>query len=228
MVIRQSAVRRARGVPSTLLCTVMLALAPGLSQQVNAAPIMYTLTVSPVSGSLGSTAFSQAVMLLTFQGDSSSTVPFSFPKASGYVNLVGAASVAILQTYNGPVTAQGTFLPSAGIYIGVDNTNSGIGFGSLGVPPTTPGFPGQPAYPASVLTTDARIGTYDLQSDYSPDVLNSWFYICVNFPSPNGCANPIALPTTSGNLVLNTVQGGYYPIFTAESLVPQIFDLLLD
>jgi hypothetical protein len=205
------------------LCAVAALSVWAFAPQADAMPVTYELDVvgSDVSGSLGATTFSNALMFLTFKADTTKVIPYSRPKASGYDVLVGTATV-IIRDDSGGIIGQATFLPSAGIYVGVDNTNNGIGFGSFGVPPTDPSFPGQPAYPSSMIPLNPypNVTTYNLRSNFSTggDAIS-----CVNFPAACGAA--IALPTTSGDLILNqfpftqaffsaTTRGGIMPIVT--------------
>ena len=111
---------------STLIAVVIL-FASIVAKDASAVPITYTevfgsfgvclgsgaliCAVGP-SGSLGGIAFSNAIVTLTFQGDTANVVPFSVfaPNgigASGYVNLQGTASVQVTDPTTGAVLAQG-------------------------------------------------------------------------------------------------------------------------
>jgi hypothetical protein len=226
-----------------LSSTAVLVLLALLPKQASAAPITYTevfgsfgvclgsgaliCAVGP-SGSLGGVAFSNAIVTLTFQGDTANVVPFSIfaPNgigASGYVNLQGTASVQVTDPTTGAVLAQGTFLPSAGIYVGVDNTNNGVSFGSAAVPVSNPAFPGQAVYPGGMFSdkdsngqcygygtagTDPSIGsglaylpclfTYDLKSNFTSGLM--FEDSCFNFPT--SCDAPPPLATTGGDLFI--------------------------
>jgi hypothetical protein len=155
--------------------------------------------LSPVS------PFSNAVVLLTFEGDTANVIPFSVPGPNGPV---GTASVLIFDE-NGNLF-QDTFLPSAGIFVSVDNTNGGVGFGSFGVTPGSPNFPAQVAYPSGMLPNPrSAVATYDLKSDINIDVGDPPMgsaQSCVEFGSPTGCSAPLPLPMTSGDLILNLTQ----------------------
>src|SRR5882757_9611835 len=111
------------------------------------------------SGTLNGKPFSNADVQLDFYGDTSTTQHYSVlnppsgkTRTSGYINLKGTATFGIYSfnasTGRYTTVGTGTFEPSAGIFISVDNTNGGIGFGSFGVSPSHPGFPapGQPVY----------------------------------------------------------------------------------
>ena len=227
---------------STLIAVVIL-FASIVAKDASAVPITYTevfgsfgvclgsgaliCAVGP-SGSLGGIAFSNAIVTLTFQGDTANVVPFSVfaPNgigASGYVNLQGTASVQVTDPTTGAVLAQGTFLPSAGIYFGVDNTNNGVSFGSSAVPVSSPAFPSQPLYPGGMFSdknsnglcfgygtagTDPSIGsglaylpclfTYDLKSNFTSGLM--FEDSCFNFPT--SCDAPPPLATTGGDFFI--------------------------
>lgn len=186
------------------LGVALLSAALAVSSPARAVPITYELIweLPNLSGTLNGTPFTGAFLDVTFEGDTTTVLPFTVqgPRGpvSGYINLVGTATFFISGA-NG-FFAQGTFLPSAGIFVSVDNVNGGIGVGSFGVPPSNPNFPGQVAYPAGILTPTGAVATYDLKSDF---LLTSGFAISwVGFP-----ASPpepgIPLPTTSGDLILD-------------------------
>lgn len=210
------------------LCAAAALSTCAFAPQTDALPVTYELDVvgSDVSGSLGTTSFSNALLFLTFRGDTTDVIPYARPKANGYEILVGTATV-IIRDNTGTVIGQATFLPSAGIYIGVDNTNNGIGFGSFGVPPTDPSFPGQPAYPSSLIPLDPypNVKAYNLRSSFTTggDAIS-----CVNFPGT--CGAPIALPTSSGDLILNQfpVTQSFFSATTRGGIMPIVTRLLLE
>jgi hypothetical protein len=186
-----------------------------LTPLVNATPITYTFSVQCVpngvqcadpSGTLGTLAFGGAngpvILKFTFVGDTTHVVPFSVPGASGYENLVSTspASVQIVDAKTGKLLAQATFKPAAKIFISVDNTNQGIGFGSFGVLPGAPTFPGQPVYPYTNYDPAIRLDTYKLMTTFSSGL--GFGVSCVGFPT-QPCGAPIALPTSMGNLKVN-------------------------
>jgi hypothetical protein len=216
-----------------------LALLCALASSAGAVPITYTLVISGYggptdkspSGSLGSVTFGglggtpqAAVLEFTFAGDTADVIAFSVGSTSGYEILAGTASVEVFNAA-GDVLAQGTFLPSAGIYVSVDNTNQGIGFGSFGALPSDPSFPGQPLYPYSIiLNGTSDVGTYDLKGN---DVIQSVNAAsCINFPG--FCAAPLALATTAGTLLVDFNFGGQFGTFTATlNAVPEPATLVL-
>ena len=172
-----------------------------------AVPIAYTLSVlgGNASGSLGTLQFANGYFDLTFEGDTADVFTFSVPGPSGPVTGAeiqrGTATVTVYDSNHSPI-AQATFLPSAGIFVSVDQTNNGIGFGSFGVPLGDPAFPGEPVYPSGLLTPTGAVLTYDLTTD---DVVSGYAISCAGFPGV--CADPPpALPTTAGDLLLDHVN----------------------
>jgi hypothetical protein len=193
-----------RALASTV---ALLGLAFGLAPDAGAVPITYMLQVygGNATGTLGATPFSNAKLVFTFDGDTSNVIPFSAVGANGatttgYENLLGTATVTIYDGSGAVLTA--TFLPAAGIYVSVDNTNGGVGFGSHGVPPTNPAFPGEPAYPSGMLSNN--VATYDLTGYF--DTGPGFAISCVGFAVTATCQTPFALPTTAGDLILNPVN----------------------
>jgi hypothetical protein len=182
----------------TRLAAVLLVSALALTSQVRAVPVTYTEVIPSTFGTLGSLSFSRATLTLTFQGNTDNVTAFSKGGVSGDVNLQGTAMLKLTDS-TGALLAQATFLPSAGIFVGVDNNNSGIGFGSFGVLPTDPSFPGQPAYPAS-LAASVSLATYDLKSNIS---LSGGAISQVGFPGP--FSPPLPLPTTAGNFTVTVI-----------------------
>jgi hypothetical protein len=195
------------------LCAVATALAFGvLITAVRAAPIQYTLAVDGgnTSGTIGGVAFTQGVETLQFTGDTKDVLPYTVPNisttgtTSGYILLKGTATITIYDLANGN-SYQATFLPAAGIFVSIDNTHVSVGFGSFGVPPGSPGFPGLVAYPEGMLgqgtvATDP-FGTWDLRSSlgWQP----GWTISDAGFPlGPDVKVGP-ALATTAGALIFN-------------------------
>jgi hypothetical protein len=198
-----------------------------------AVPITYKLVVRPStpsqgigpSGFLASVPFGgslgDVVLTFTFEGDTANVVPFSvsgalegIPKVNGYEIIMGTASLEIADASRGVVLAQATFvpcmgtlLPCAGIFVSIDNTNHGIGFGSFGALPSSAAFANiQPAYPYAMesngdLPSWNVLGTYDLKSDVTIGPQGAGTS-CVNFPfCSTGIPQP--LPTTAGDLYVN-------------------------
>jgi len=184
---------------------VLLLACFGLASQVQGAPVTYSmLTGSPdISGSIGGVQFSNVSLVLTFKGDTTNVISFSSP-VTGHELLSGTATVRIVDNTTGSIIKETTFLPAAGIFVSVDNTNNGIGFGSFGVPPSDPTFAGQPVYPVSMLTSNTpppgAVGNYDLKSNIN---VPGYAISCVNFAVSPTCGSPIPLPTTAGDLLIN-------------------------
>ncbi|HSB18472.1 MAG TPA: hypothetical protein VLD85_00530 [Anaeromyxobacteraceae bacterium] len=189
------------------LAALLLASALAAPASARAMPVTYTLTVlgGNASGSLGTLAFSSGYFDLVFEGDTADVFTYSVPGPNGPVTgaeiMKGTASVIIYDS-NHSAIAQATFLPSAGIFVSVDQTNNGIGFGSSGVPLGDPAFPGDPVYPSGLLTPTGAVLAYDLTTD---DVVSGYALSCGGFPGV--CADPPpALPTTAGDLRLDHVN----------------------
>ncbi len=197
------------------LSAAMLVSAFALTSQVKAAPIKYAEQLlvlgcgGATTGALGNVSFADAFITFTFIGDTDNVLPFSVPLSNGYENLLGTATVTVTDL-NLVTLAQGTFLPSAGIFVSVDNANAGIGFGSFGVLPSNSSFPGQPVYPAGLNTT---VGSYDLRSDFN---VSGYAISCVGFGNTGPCGGPIPLPTTGGDFYLNSGAGGSCPVNIAN------------
>src|SRR6202008_2681435 len=200
-------------------------------------PVTYTLVINTnaLSGHLGQFSFannssSHAKLTLTFEGDTETVFSWSLPiptssgsskVTSGFENRIGTASFQIADALTGAVLSEGTFDRAAGIFVSVDNTNFGVGFGSFGVPLSdTANFPGQPLYPYALVSLGNNItpnlGGYDLKSDYDTGLQLA--LSCINFPTTN-CGAPLALPTRAGDLYLDPCGVRCLPfgaIFTAH------------
>lgn len=200
----------------------LLMLLTFASTIVHAVPITYKLLIASgaETGTLNGVPFSNAVLTFTFESDTANVFPWSVTLPSGtttgYESPLGTASVQIVDITTG-ATLQATFQPPAGIFVSLDNTNGGVGFGSFKLPLSDPNFPGQPAYPYAMFGAGPNGGnltTYDLKSDFTSD----WAYdiSCVNFPA--GCGAPLALPTTAGDLYINASGLCGCARFTAQTL----------
>jgi hypothetical protein len=174
----------------------------------HAAGIRYTLTVygGNTAGSIGGHAFTQGIMVLTFTGDTDDIIPFDVPATAtvpketrGHMLLTGEATVTIYDLAT-KASYNATFLPSARIYVGVDNTNYGFGFGSGGVPPSNPAFPGPVGYPQAFIPPGKEpLASWNLAK---PLTIFGWGISCTAFPFTCADAGP-PLATTKGNLILN-------------------------
>jgi hypothetical protein len=131
---------------------------------------------------------------------------------SGAENLLGSASVQINSATSGALLAHATFLPAAGIFVSVDNTNGGLGFGSFGALPSSPAFPGNPVYPYAANFIFGLNSSYDLVTYEDLELYNN--VSCINFPFV--CAPGAPLPTNVGELVVNPVFGDGFALFFAR------------
>jgi hypothetical protein len=207
-----------RGLVSAV-CAVVLACAGSLPAPAQAISVWYEADLwgGNASGTLNGKPFSNADVQLDFFGDTSTTQAYSIAnpsgggKTSGYVNLTGTATFGIYvfdaSTGSYTTVGTGTFQSSAGIFVSVDNTNGGIGFGSFGVPPGHTGFPGQPVYPGAILVpaccVSPNVTKYNLQTDL---FVSAYQLGCWGFPG--ACHTGRALATTAGPLVLNQITVG--------------------
>ena len=105
-------------------------------------------------------------------------------------------------------TTTGTFLPQARIYVSSDCQNAGIGFGSAGVLPQAPGFPGEPLYPFGI---NGGFGGGDLKHSQSTQGQTIFAAMsCVGGTRLAQCKVPVPLPTTpprAGTRALALDQG---------------------
>jgi len=199
----------------SVVCAAVLASAGSLSAPAQANSVWYEVDMlaGNASGTLNGVPFSNANVQLDFYGDTSTTKHFTVPNTpptkgstSGYINLTGSATFTIWNPNTFVKIGSGTFQSPAGIYVSVDNTNGGIGFGSFGVPPGHAGFPGQPVYPGAVLVpaccVSPNVTKYNLESNF---FVSAYQIGCYGFPT---CKTGRALATTAGPLVLNQITVG--------------------
>lgn len=193
--------------PVLLLVLCVLLLAPS----VFANPVVYHAFAFAPAASLGSTSYQcdpNTVCVrvdITFSSDTKFVQPFSENDAggmaSGFIDFTGQGSVTLDDITTGD-SVSANFLAGQ-IYVSVDQTNNGIGFGSA-TGPTYPlgvysGYPSQP------------YSTYDLKSNFS-DVAFAWF--CPPGVCQLGTAGP-ALQTDQGDLSI-TPTGVTYGFFFAN------------
>ena len=135
----------------------MLAGSPALANT-----IVYTDLVEYVSVQINSTTYSCnslsdpncAFVTITATGNTSTVQPFSVSGASGFKNTVlGPATVSI--GFNGGGSITEVLVPGQ-IYVSVDQTNGGAGFGSSY----------SPTYPAATYGGTADYAHYNLQSNF--------------------------------------------------------------
>lgn len=217
-----------KGLVSAAACAVVLggaSLVPAPAQA-NAVWYEVDLWAGNASGTLNGKPFTNADVQLDFFGDTSTVQHFSVPNppgkgnTSGYINLTSTSATFGIYEFDsatGSYTTVGTgnFLPAAAIYVSVDNTNGGIGFGSFGVPPGHAGFPGQPVYPGGILVpaccVTPNVTKYDLRSNF---FVSAYQLGCYGFPGTCRAAKPLA--TTAGPLVLNQITVGTPGQFNAQ------------
>ena len=116
----------------------------------------------PITGTLGGVAIGGMtgddptdVIEFKFLSDTSDVTPFTLGNVHGWEALTGTGSVTVRDFQTSAIVAQGAFRPSDNIFVSIDNVNGGIGFGSGGVSdPTDPAFPGAPAYPFAIASSD--------------------------------------------------------------------------
>ncbi len=180
-------------------------------------------------GQLGSVSFGgtspQAVnrnvnLIFTFEGNTSDVVPYAVPRPCspnctnhavndgvGFEIVAGTARITIQDAATSAVIAEAGFLPAAGLFVSVDNGNSGIGFGCRGALPADPSFPDhgvEVAYPYAQFNAPNT----DLKSNYSASA--DWALSCAGFNGspgqrgPGTCNVPVQLPTTLGVLSITS------------------------
>jgi hypothetical protein len=128
-----------------------------------AAPITYTDYIGDVSVNIGGTAYNCttfsspncAFISITATGDTSNITAFSVPGASGFKNTLQSATLNVF--FNGGQTPFTADLAAGQIYVSVDQTNRGAGFGSAY----------GPTYPLATYGSNAGFNTYDLASDFT-------------------------------------------------------------
>lgn len=187
--------------------------------------VSYSATSFAPAASLGSTTFAPCPgntvcieVTINFIADTANIVPFSVVGASGYENMVGQGSVQLFDFLTGQsVTAN--FDPGQ-IYVSIDQTNGGIGFGSA-IGPTYPlgVYAGTPSIPYS---------SYNLASNFT--LTNGFAWFCPPGTCTLGQAGP-DLATDQGALSI-TPTGPVFPssftaTVTAVTPTPEPSSLLL-
>lgn len=231
---------------------VLLMLAVVFTPNANADAITYTLQVMSFpgdvgpSGTAGSVPFggtgTNDVLTFTFQGDTSNVVPWSVTvpntntntttTVSGFEMLTGTASFQVTDANTGAALAEGTFLPSAGIFVSVDNTNNSMGFGSFAVAnQNDPNFPGLPTYPYG-MAFGTGLDTYDMKSNFTVPLSDgALVFSCVGFPlsapTQSNCLPSIALPTTAGDLYVDASPAFHDQTGSFTAVTPEPSSLLL-
>lgn len=172
--------------------------------------LAYQATSYTYAASLGSTSFGGCPsgnpvcvqVTVNFVANTANIVPFSVTGASGYENFVGQGSVNLFNDQTGQsLTAN---FNSGQIFLSVDQTNGGIGFGSA-VGPT---------YPLGVYggTPSIPYATYNLASAFT--LFNGFAWFCPAGTCTLGTQGP-PLATDQGPLTI-TPTGPVFPsTFTA-------------
>jgi hypothetical protein len=178
---------------SVVVLLSVIASAPNLWANI----VAYQANSFAPAATLGSTSFGSCptnnpvcvVVTINFIASTSTIVPFSVVGASGFENFMGQGSVSLFNDQTGQ-SMTANFLTGQ-IYVSVDQTNGGIGFGSLSVGPTYPlgVYGGTPSIPYS---------SYDLTSNFT--LSNGFAWFC-----PVGCTlgqQGPALATDQGALTI--------------------------
>lgn len=193
----------------------LLALAAStalFSPGASAATVVYSDYVADVAVRIGNTSYACtttsdpgcAFVQIVATGDTSTIVPFSVTGAHGFENQVSSVMVTVYLNDGGSFSES---LAPGQLFVSVDQTNGGAGFGSA--------F--GPTYPAA---------TYGGPADYLHFALASDFYaqgfsgFC---PSGTPCDTGAALKTTSGDdLVISYPFRPNFSIFSATvAVVPE-------
>ena len=126
-------------------------------------PIVYTDYVEHVSVNIGGTAYNCttlsdpncAFISITAQSDTSYITAFDVPGAKGFENTLQSATIDIFFADAGLTPFMGDLDP-AQLFVSVDQTNGGAGFGSQY----------SPTYPLATYGSNRGFDTYDLASNF--------------------------------------------------------------
>jgi hypothetical protein len=188
--------------------------------------ISYSATSFTTTASLGSTTLDSCPggnpvcveVTVRFLADTANIVPFSVPGASGFENFTGTGSVQLFNDQTGE-SLTANFDPGQ-IFVSVDQTNGGIGFGS------TVG----PTYPLGVYggTPSIPYASYDLKSAVT--LSNGFAWFCPPGTCTLGVAGP-GLGTDQGLLSITPtgpVAGSSFSATVIEvTSVPEPSSMLL-
>jgi len=190
-----------------ILATLTVSSAVAWTAPAAAGPILFTESTT-VSGSLGTTAFSNALITVTLLADTGGVTNFS-PAYPGLLVNPGSATLTI--------EGLGTFA-----------FNSPNGYGAFFVPPildpriTTPAFviaqfdnPEHDSFTHIVAILDSTLATYDLASAFGPLTATGF--------GPPGSDEPFQ--TTGGALFIRSGEDSV--TFTATTSVPEPSSLAL-
>ena len=186
--------------------------------------ISYQATSFTYQASLGSTTLDSCPsgnpvcveVTVTFIASTTTIVPFSVTGASGFENLVGHGSVQLFNDQTGQLLTA-NFLPSQ-IFVSVDQTNGGVGFGSA-VGPTYPlgVYGGSPSIPYS---------SYNLATAMT--LTNGFAWFCPAGTCTLGVAGP-GLDTDQGMLSITPTGPVFGSSFSATvvEVIPEPSTILL-
>ena len=167
-----------------------------------AIPVTYTQNIFSSTGTLGDINFSGQRIRFSFTGDTDNIFAYNVDgptrNSAGFVNQLGTTTITLYDTDFVTEMATASFLDD--IFVSVDNTFGGIGFGSY--------FNNayEPLYPYALFASGSNpdlLATYDLASDlaFSASALS-----CVGFEYGE-CLNRDA---AAANYALTTSLGDFY------------------
>jgi hypothetical protein len=161
-------------------------------------------------------------LTFTYLADTSNIVSWSVGLNHGFELLGGTASVVLVDG-SGTVIQQGTFAASNDFFVSIDNPGAGVGLGTQGTLPTSPGFPGQVTYPLGIFG-GAGLLTYDLSTAFGP--IQSAAVACPSFTGnlSQPCGLAFGLPLTDGRMFdISTVFAatGKFSAAAAQTNVPE-------
>ena len=173
--------------------------------------ISYSATSFTNTASLGGTTLDSCPtgnpvcveVTIYFLADTANIVPFSVVGASGFENFTGSGRVQLFNDQTGDLLTA-NFDPGQ-IFVSVDQTNGGIGFGSAA---------GGPTYPLGVYggTPSIPYASYDLRSAMT--LSNGFAWFCPTGTCTLGVAGP-DLATDQGALSITPVGPVFGSSFSA-------------
>lgn len=174
-------------------------------------PVTYIDYVAHVSVSLGSSVYNCttlsspdcAFVSFTAVGDTSNVYPFSVPGASGFKNSIQSATVDVFLNSGQSFS---TVLVPGQIFVSVDQTNGGAGFGSSY----------GPTYPIATYGGNADYANYGLTTDF---YVQGFAPFCPGGVSDPLCANGAPLHTMSGDDFV--ISYPFAPVFSIFSSTVQ-------
>jgi hypothetical protein len=215
----------------------------GRCSAVTGSAVTYTETILATGGGLPSGQIGQlrfgknsshpdVNLVFQFDGNTSNVIPFYVPTDAhhhqigindGWGNMitVGSSSISVVDSASNQLIIKANFLPAAGIFISVDEGNSGIGFGSHAALPHESTFPNkglEVAYPYALSTASPRANT-DLLSNFSYTNSQQNSFTVQGFSGSPG-NGPFPLQTDMGDLIIfPEVQNDVTPAATFTTVV---------